>query len=184
MGMQSSRQKRIAFAAVAIMGVVVASVLVIKALQSNISYFFPPTKVHAGEVKPGETFRLGGMVLKNSLQKLPGSLESRFVVTDKAEQIEVSYTGILPDLFKQGQGVVAKGKLGDDGIFYAEQVLAKHDESYMPPEVADALQQGEKAKQYAVVKTLEPATATETQPEVIQLAPISSMAPLRQVEIK
>ncbi len=180
------RHKRLAFAAVAIAGVVAASVLVVQALQSNTSYFFSPTKVHAGEVKPGETFRLGGMVLEESLQKSSDSLESTFVVTDKVQQVKVSYTGILPDLFKEGQGTVAKGELGDDGVFYAEEVLAKHDESYMPPEVTDALKKGEEAlKQQAAEAETQAATITaEASPEMIQSAPIGPETPLPQVEIK
>lgn len=173
------------FAAIAIAGVVVASALVVQALQSNTSYFFSPTKVHAGEVQPGEVFRLGGMVLEESLQKSPDSLESTFVVTDKVRQVTVSYTGILPDLFKEGQGTVAKGRLGDDGVFYAEEVLAKHDESYMPPEVADALEQGEKARQQAAQeKSATGMVATETQPDMIQGSPIGPSRPLPQVEIQ
>jgi len=133
------RQKRIIFATIALVGVVAAAALVINALQSNMAYFFSPSQVMAGEVKSGDTFRLGGMVVADSLQKSGDSLESQFVVTDNAESVLVSYTGILPDLFKEGQGTVAKGKLGSDGVFYAEEVLAKHDESYMPPEVTAAM---------------------------------------------
>lgn len=134
------RQKRIIFAAVALVGIVVASALVINAFRSNIAYAFSPSKVMAGEVGPGQTFRLAGMVREGSMVKATDSLKTEFVVTDNAEDLTVSYTGILPDLFKEGQGTVAKGKLGEDGIFYAEEVLAKHDESYMPPEVTEAMQ--------------------------------------------
>jgi cytochrome c-type biogenesis protein CcmE len=133
------RQKRIIFAVIAVVGIGVASALVISALRSNIAYSFPPTKVLAGEVAVGQTFRLAGMVREDSLVKAADSLKSEFVVTDNEKDLRVVYTGILPDLFKEGQGTVAKGKLGPDGIFYAEEVLAKHDESYMPPEVADVM---------------------------------------------
>lgn len=124
---------------VALVGITIASALVITALRSNIAYAFSPSKVLAGEVKVGQTFRLAGMVREGSLEKESGSLKSAFIVTDNQKDMKVSYTGILPDLFKEGQGTVAKGKLGPDGIFYAEEVLAKHDESYMPPEVAEAM---------------------------------------------
>ena len=134
------RHKRIAFAVIGLIGVVAASALVITAFRSNIAYSFSPSKVLAGEVSAGQTFRLAGMVREGSLKKAADTLESRFVVTDNAKDLTVSYTGILPDLFKEGQGTVAKGKMGEDGMFYAEEVLAKHDESYMPPEVTEAMQ--------------------------------------------
>jgi cytochrome c-type biogenesis protein CcmE len=134
-----TRQKRIVFAVVALIGIIAASALVVSALRSNVAYSFPPTRVLAGEVSVGQTFRLAGMVREGSLVRAPDSLISEFIVTDNEKDLKVSYTGILPDLFKEGQGTVAKGKLGPDGIFYAEEVLAKHDESYMPPEVADVM---------------------------------------------
>ena len=133
------RQKRILFAVIALIGIGAASALVVTAFQSNIAYSFPPTRVLAGEVAVGQTFRLAGMVREGSLSKAADSLRSEFVVTDNEKDLRVVYNGILPDLFKEGQGTVAKGKLGPDGIFYAEEVLAKHDESYMPPEVADVM---------------------------------------------
>lgn len=133
------RQKRLFFAALAVVGLGVATVLISKALQSNLSYFFSPTQVHAAEAPADKTFRIGGLVQEGSLSREEGSLTMTFLVTDTAANVKVSYTGILPDLFKEGQGVVAKGKLGNDGVFYAKEVLAKHDETYMPPEVADAL---------------------------------------------
>ena len=125
---------------IALLGILVASTLVISAFRSNIAYAFSPSKVQAGEVAVGQTFRLAGMVREGSVQKAGDSLKTEFIVTDNAKDVTVSYTGILPDLFKAGQGTVAKGKLGEDGVFYAEEVLAKHDESYMPPEVTEALQ--------------------------------------------
>ena len=133
------RHKRIIFAVFAVAAIGVASMLVVTALRSNMAYSFPPTKVLAGEVSVGQTFRLAGMVRDGTLVRHGDSLESEFIVTDNEKDLKVSYTGILPDLFKEGQGTVAKGKLGPDGIFYAEEVLAKHDESYMPPEVADVM---------------------------------------------
>jgi len=134
------RHKRIIFAVIGLIGVVAASALVITAFRSNIAYSFSPSKVLAGEGSVGQTFRLAGMVREGSLKKAPDSLETKFVVTDNAKDLTVSYTGILPDLFKEGQGTVAKGKMREDGVFYAEEVLAKHDESYMPPEVTEAMQ--------------------------------------------
>jgi cytochrome c-type biogenesis protein CcmE len=138
----NARQKRSIYAALALIGIATAAVLVIQAMQSNMAYFFSPSQVMNGEIQPGTTFRLGGMVVDDSLNKSADSLKTEFTVTDSAEDVRVSYTGILPDLFKEGQGTVAKGKLGEDGKFYAEEVLAKHDEAYMPPEVAEAMKTG------------------------------------------
>ena len=134
-----ARHKRFVFVVLAILGVGIAVALAISAMRSNLSYFFSPSQVVAGEAPAGTRFRLGGMVVKNSLTRQGDGLALTFAVTDNAETIEVSYTGILPDLFGEGQGMVAKGRLGEDGVFYAEEVLAKHDESYLPPEVADSL---------------------------------------------
>jgi cytochrome c-type biogenesis protein CcmE len=137
-----ARQKRFLFILVALAAVAVASVLVVKALRSNITYFYSPSQVVAGEAPADQLFRIGGMVVRDSLQRDPDSVRVRFLVTDNAEQFEVVYDGILPDLFSEGQGAVARGRL-DNGVFVAEEVLAKHDESYMPPEVADAMKPGE-----------------------------------------
>ena len=138
----SPRQRRSIYAAVALIGIATAAGLVIQAMQSNMAYFFSPSQVKNGEILPGSTFRLGGMVVDDSLKKSADSLKTEFTVTDSAKDVRVIYTGILPDLFKEGQGTVAKGKLGEDGKFYAEEVLAKHDEAYMPPEVAEAMKAG------------------------------------------
>ncbi|MDX1594394.1 MAG: cytochrome c maturation protein CcmE [Gammaproteobacteria bacterium] len=139
-----ARHKRLALVTVAIAGVAVAAALALSALQSNIAYFFSPTQVLAGEAPKDKVFRLGGMVAEGSLARKPGDLTVSFVVTDTAKQVPVRYTGILPDLFGEGQGVVTRGRLGGDGVFVAEEVLAKHDESYMPPEVQDALDKAQK----------------------------------------
>ncbi len=139
-----ARHKRLVFVTIAIVGVAVAAAPALSALQSNIAYFFSPTQVLAGEAPPGKVFRLGGMVADGSLSRKPGDLTVSFVVTDTAKSVSVRYTGILPDLFGEGQGVVTRGKLGADGVFYAEEVLAKHDESYMPPEVQDAVDKAQK----------------------------------------
>ncbi|GAB4040583.1 MAG: cytochrome c maturation protein CcmE [Rubrivivax sp.] len=121
----------------------VATALVLKAFQSNLVFFFSPTQVAANEAPKDRPFRVGGLVEAGSVQRDPNGLTVRFVVTDTAKTVPVSYTGMLPDLFQEGKGVVAQGKLRPDGVFVADQVLAKHDENYMPPEAAEAL---EKAK--------------------------------------
>jgi cytochrome c-type biogenesis protein CcmE len=122
-------------------GVVVSATFAFRAFRENLTYFFSPTQVAAGEA-PERAFRLGGMVLKDSVTREPGSLTIRFVVSDFANTVPVQYTGVLPDLFKEGKGVVVRGQLGTGGEFVAEEVLAKHDENYMPPEVTEALEKG------------------------------------------
>ena len=121
-----------------------AAALVLNAFQSNLVFFFSPSQVASNEAPKDRAFRIGGMVEDGSLKRDPNGLTVRFVVTDTAKTVPVSYTGMLPDLFSEGKGVVAQGKLGPDGVFVADQVLAKHDENYMPPEAAEALA---KAKQ-------------------------------------
>ncbi len=128
-----------------------AAALVLNAFQSNLVFFFSPSQVAANEAPHGKAFRIGGMVEKGSLQRGADGLTVSFRVTDTAKTIQVSYTGILPDLFKEGKGVVAQGKLGPDGTFVATEVLAKHDENYMPPAAAQAIEQAQKAQ-----KTLRP----------------------------
>lgn len=140
------RQKRLVFVTVAVVGVLLAGSLIIKALRSNIAYSFSPTQVNAGEVAEGQLFRIAGMVKESSLSRTGNDLTVSFVVTDTASDVVVQHTGILPDLFSEGQGTVAKGRLNGEGIFVAEEVLAKHDESYMPPEVTDALAAAKAAK--------------------------------------
>jgi cytochrome c-type biogenesis protein CcmE len=127
------------FAIAALIGVAIAAVLVTVALRSNMAYYYPPVKVVAGEAPKGELIRVGGMVRVGTLVKSKDSLDVEFIVTDNKDDVKIHYSGILPDLFKEGQGVVTKGRLKQDGVFYAEEVLAKHDESYMPPEVADSM---------------------------------------------
>jgi cytochrome c-type biogenesis protein CcmE len=132
---------------VAVLGV--ASALVLKAFNQNLVFFFTPTQVAANEAPVGRTFRIGGMVVPGSVKRV--GVEVHFAVTDTAKTMPVVYRGQLPDLFKEGKGVVAQGQLGPDGVFTAREVLAKHDENYMPPEAAHALEQGAKAQ-----KTLKP----------------------------
>ena len=124
----------------------VAITLVLNAFQSNLVFFFSPSQIAAKEAPRDTAFRLGGMVEKGSIQRVPGGLTVNFVVTEMAQKIPVSYTGLLPDLFVEGKGVVAQGKLGADGVFHADQVLAKHDENYMPPEAAEALAKARKGE--------------------------------------
>jgi cytochrome c-type biogenesis protein CcmE len=136
-------------AGLAVLGV--AATLVLNAFQSNLVFFFSPTQVAAHEAPQGRAFRIGGLVEAGSLQREPNSLTVHFRVTDTAQTIPVSYTGMLPDLFKEGKGVVAQGTLTADGTFHATEVLAKHDENYMPPAAADAVK---KAHEQMSTKTL------------------------------
>ena len=129
----------------ALLGLV--ATLVLNAFQSNLVFFFSPTQVAAGEAPRGKSFRIGGMVKEGSLQRQPDGVTLRFVVTDTDKDMTVAYKGILPDLFREGKGVVAQGKLAEDGVFAATEVLAKHDENYMPPEAAHAVEQAQKAAQ-------------------------------------
>jgi len=138
-----ARHKRMMFIVIGLVAVAAIAALILNALQSNINHFYSPTEVVASEAPKDRTFRLGGLVEVDSVKREDDGLTVHFNVTDSAEIVTVQYTGILPDLFSEGQGVVAQGKLGTGGVFMAEEVLAKHDETYMPPEVADAL---EKAK--------------------------------------
>jgi cytochrome c-type biogenesis protein CcmE len=133
------RRRRLTLVLGVLVGVAVAGGLTLRALRQNVMFFFDPSQVAAGEAPRGERFRLGGMVTKGSVRRAPGSMEIDFVVTDFRHSLPVRYTGVLPDLFREGQGVVAHGRIGADGVFVAEEVLAKHDEKYMPPELARAL---------------------------------------------
>ena len=140
------RRRRMLLIGSVLLGVVVSAGLALRAFEQNLLYFFSPSEVAAGEVPSERAFRLGGMVLDGSVQREAGSLTVSFVVTDYANQIPVTYTGVLPDLFQEGQGVVARGRLEPGGRFAAEEVLAKHDENYMPPEVAEAMSRGRAAQ--------------------------------------
>jgi len=136
------RQKRMTLVFGILAGVSVAGALALTAFRQNVTFYFDPTRVAEGQVPPGERFRLGGMVTKGSVQRAPGSLEVRFVVTDFKHDVPVSYTGVLPDLFREGQGVIAHGRMTGN-TFVADEVLAKHDEKYMPPEVARSLKKAQ-----------------------------------------
>lgn len=123
-----------------VIGISVAVTLALKAFQENLMYFFSPSEVIAGEAPETRNFRIGGLVVENSVVRDRDSLLVEFVLTDTVNQVKVSYDGILPDLFREGQGIVANGRLNGEGVFVASEVLAKHDENYMPPEVAEAME--------------------------------------------
>jgi len=133
------RYQRLVAIAASVALIAIATALVLNAFQGNVVFFFSPSQVAAKEVPLEKTFRIGGMVEKGSLKRQADGLTVQFIVTDTARSIPVVYTGLLPDLFKEGKGVVTQGKLGPDGVFRASEVLAKHDENYMPPEAAAAL---------------------------------------------
>jgi cytochrome c-type biogenesis protein CcmE len=133
------RQRRMSLVFGIIAGVGIAGALALSAFRSNVTFFFDPTAVAEGHVKSGEHFRLGGMVTQGSVKRTPGSLEVHFMVTDFKHDVPVAYSGVLPDLFREGTGVVAHGHMDSNGTFVADEVLAKHDEKYMPPEVAKSL---------------------------------------------
>ncbi len=135
------RHKRIALIVGGLVSLGIAATLVLSSFQSNLVFFFTPTQIAAGEAPKERPFRVGGLVKSGSLQR--DGITAHFVVTDTAKDIPVSYTGILPDLFREGKGVVAQGKLGADGGFVASEVLAKHDENYMPPEAKHAVDQAQ-----------------------------------------
>ncbi|CAG0951107.1 Cytochrome c-type biogenesis protein CcmE [Burkholderiales bacterium] len=142
-----ARHRRFAWIAAGLAALAVAVGLVLNAFQSNLVFFYSPSQVLANEAPVGRSFRIGGMVEAGSLKRERETLTMSFVVTDTAQKVPVRYTGLLPDLFKEGKGVVAQGSLGPDGVFTATEVLAKHDENYMPPEAAAAIEQAHKGGQ-------------------------------------
>lgn len=131
------RKRRLNMIAVIVLGSALAAFFVTKALNENLTFFFTPSDIIAGNAPQGQLFRAGGMVVEGSVKK--DGLNNRFAITDMEHNVTVKFTGILPDLFREGQGIVALGTLGNDNIFNAQEVLAKHDENYMPPEVADSM---------------------------------------------
>lgn len=137
------RRQRMVLVALILSGVTGATALAITAIGQNMLYFFSPTQIKAGEAPNAHNFRVGGLVVAKSIRRDPDGLTVRFDVTDNLNTVTVAYQGILPDLFREGQGIVARGQLDPKGVFVAEEVLAKHDENYMPPEVHDALQTAE-----------------------------------------
>ena len=133
------KKRRFTFIIVGIAALGIATAFILDAFESNLVYFFSPSDVLEGKAPSGSMFRIGGLVENGSLRRQDDGLTVVFSVTDLSKRIDVAYTGILPDLFSEGQGVVAEGRMGTEGRFVASRVLAKHDENYMPPEVADAL---------------------------------------------
>jgi len=141
------RHKRLLLILAGLSALGLAVALVLSAFKQNLMHFYTPSQILSGAAPPARSIHIGGMVVKNSLTRLPDGVTVRFVVTDLAHEIPVTYHGILPDLFREGKGVVAQGKLDADNVFVADEVLAKHDENYMPPDAAFALKQGRAALQ-------------------------------------
>lgn len=147
------RHKRLALVGAGLVALALASTLVLSAFKKNLVFFFSPTQVANQEAPQGRAFRIGGLVEVGSIKRQEDGVTVHFVVTDTAKSIPVQYRGVLPDLFKEGKGVVTQGKLGPDGVFVADEVLAKHDENYMPPEAADAVHRAQQAQEESA-KTL------------------------------
>ena len=143
------RHKRFAMIGGGLAALGVAAAFVLAAFQENLVFFFTPSQVAANEVPQGRAFRVGGMVTPGSVKRQADGVTVQFVVTDTAKNITVVYRGLLPDLFREGKGVVTQGKLGADGVFQASEVLAKHDENYMPPAAADAIKQAQSVNEKA-----------------------------------
>jgi cytochrome c-type biogenesis protein CcmE len=143
------RQKRLVMIAGGLVALGVAAAFVLAAFQENLVFFFTPSQVVAKEVPQGRAFRVGGMVTPGSVKRQADGVTVQFIVTDTAKNVPVVYRGLLPDLFREGKGVVTQGKLGPDGVFYASEVLAKHDENYMPPAAADAIKQAQSINEKA-----------------------------------
>lgn len=135
------RRQRMLSVGLVVIGVAVAAGFALRAFNEDLLFFYSPSQIAAGEAPENRTFRVGGLVIDGSVERELGSLEVRFVLTDNAHDVPVSYSGVLPDLFREGQGIIAHGQIRPDGIFVADTVLAKHDENYMPPEVAESLKE-------------------------------------------
>ncbi len=135
------RRRRMLAMSVGLASLAAATALVLAAFEQNLLYFYTPAQISRGEAPSGQRLRVGGLVEQGSVRRTPGSLEVQFEVTDLEQSITVAYAGVLPDLFREGQGVVAHGTVEADGLFRADEVLARHDENYMPPEVADMLRE-------------------------------------------
>lgn len=140
------RQQRMLAAGLAIAGVAIAVALTLRAFEENMMFFVEISDVIQGDVPAERNFRVGGLVVENSVRRKPGDLEIAFDLTDTVNELTVLYSGVLPDLFREGQGIIAHGRMNDSGRFVADTVLAKHDETYMPPEVAESLQKHAAAK--------------------------------------
>ena len=144
------RQQRMLAVGLAVVGIAIATALTLSAFQENMMFFVEISDVADGEYPEDRNFRVGGLVVDGSVRREPGELEVSFDLTDTQSELTVSYAGILPDLFREGQGIIAHGRLNDDGIFVADEVLAKHDENYMPPEVAESLAKHAAAQEAAM----------------------------------
>ncbi|MDP1535756.1 MAG: cytochrome c maturation protein CcmE [Burkholderiales bacterium] len=153
------RHKRLVMVAAGLGALGIAAALVLSAFEKNLVFFFTPSQVVAQEAPQGRSFRIGGLVAPGSVQRQPDGITVHFVVTDTAQSMPVSYRGPLPDLFREGKGVVAQGKLGADGLFSASEVLAKHDENYMPPEAAEAVAKAHSGKPAGSSTVVAPAPA-------------------------
>lgn len=136
------RQRRTLILALLLTGIALAAYFGLSAFQKNLLYFMTPSQIMSGEAPKGHPFRVGGLVVKGSVERSPETLAVQFDLTDGPSTVRISYTGILPDLFREGQGIIAVGTLREDGLFEASEVLAKHDENYMPPEIKDTLKPG------------------------------------------
>jgi len=144
--MTPARYRRLLAVLVVLLGVGVATALGLTAFRKNILYYYTPSQVVAGAATVGRPFRMGGLVAMGSVQRVPGTMTMHFTLTDMQKSVPITYTGILPDLFREGQGIVVHGSIGADGAFTADEVLAKHDEKYMPPEVAAAIMKAQQAQ--------------------------------------
>jgi len=144
------RQQRMLAVGLALIGIAIATALTLRAFQENMMFFVDISEVAKGNYPENRNFRVGGLVVEGSLRREPGELEVQFDLTDLGNELTVSYAGILPDLFREGQGIVAHGRLDESGIFVADEVLAKHDENYMPPEVAESLAKHAEAQEAAL----------------------------------
>ena len=142
--MKPARKKRLFFIVFLITGVTVAAGFAFYAFNQNLMFYFSPSEVKQGKAPVNKLFRMGGMVVDGTFKKEPESLKVHFDITDYEKTVTVEYTGLLPDLFREGQGIISRGKLNSEGVFVAEEVLAKHDENYMPPEVAESLKKAKK----------------------------------------
>lgn len=140
--MTPARKQRLGVVLLIVCGVGLAALLALRAFEGNILFFFSPSQVMAGEAPLDKRFRVGGLVEDGSVAREEGSLTVRFALTDTAESVPVEYSGLLPNLFREGQGIIAHGRLREDGVFVADEVLARHDENYMAPEVHEALKRG------------------------------------------
>jgi cytochrome c-type biogenesis protein CcmE len=142
--MTPARQRRLIAVVLVLAGVGIATALGLAAFRKNILYYYTPTQVVGGAAEAGRPFRMGGLVAIGSVQRVPGTMTVHFTLTDMQKSVPITYTGILPDLFREGQGIVVHGSIGRDGAFTADEVLAKHDEKYMPPEVAAAIKKAQR----------------------------------------